>query len=236
MLKIAICDDEQNYVDKIQNYASDILNKINIHFEIHAFTTSHALIDACVINNYDIFILDIDIPKLHAVEIAKFLKHTHKHVKIIFITNHEHHDYNTIKYTPFRFIHKSKIETELNDALNTLVKKHISKIKKIQFLTKHDDITLELSEIIYFEALGHGVTCYTQSGNYDLKESLTNIEEKLSKKNFLRVHKSFLVNSAFVFSVEDNYVVLIDSDINIPLSKHRQKDIQELFVKVVAER
>ncbi len=236
MLKIAICDNEQIYVDKIQDYASGILSKTNTHFEIHTFTTSHALMDACVINKYDIFILDIDIPELHAVEVAKFLKHTHKHVKIIFISNHDQHDYNAIKYTPFRFIHKSKIETELNEALNILVKKHISKIKKIQFLTKHDNITLELSEIIYFEALGHGVTCYTQSGNYDLQESLANIEEKLCKKNFLRVHKSFLVNSAFIFSVEDNYVVLIDSEVNIPVSKHRQKDIQELFIKVVTDR
>lgn len=52
----------------------------------------------------------------------------------------------------------------------------------------------------------------------------------MEKYNFIRTHKSYLINQTYIFSLDGEAIVLMDRT-ELPVSKSRKKEIKELLVK-----
>lgn len=79
MLKIAICDDERNVVEKIKCDIFSYPEKC----EIDGFYSGEELLLSQ--KNYDIIFLDIDMKGMNGIEVAKQLREEDKNVKIIYV-------------------------------------------------------------------------------------------------------------------------------------------------------
>lgn len=63
-----------------------------------------------------------------------------------------------------------------------------------------------------------------------VREKLDDLEKRLSGSNYLRVHKSFLVNGDYIQNI-CRYEVLLSSGRKIPISKSRYKEVREWWEK-----
>jgi DNA-binding LytR/AlgR family response regulator len=84
------------------------------------------------------------------------------------------------------------------------------------------------SDILYIEATQNYVTIYTQKGKYMTLLYLKNIEEKLDKQFFVRVHKSYLVSISRIESIENNEIVV--GPFRIPISRNYRDEVIERVV------
>ena len=84
---------------------------------------------------------------------------------------------------------------------------------------------IDLSQILYIEALADYVTINTTDARYTTHLTLKTIEESLSASTFARVHNSFIVNLEKISQVEDNMVV-IEKKL-IPVSRARLKPLMK---------
>ena len=87
-------------------------------------------------------------------------------------------------------------------------------------------IIIKISDIVYLKSEGGKTTLVTKKGSYESRNGLQFWESKLEELNFLRCHRSFIVNAAYITKMihilgEYKELVLDDCDINIPISRQK---------------
>lgn len=85
--KIAICDDMEQDAQYIAAAVKKWAEQANVYADIHAFRSAEGfLFDYAAHKDYDILLLDIEMPSINGVELAKRVRRENEAVQIIFIT------------------------------------------------------------------------------------------------------------------------------------------------------
>ncbi len=81
-----------------------------------------------------------------------------------------------------------------------------------------DKTVINLSEIIFIESLDHILTYHFKNRKVTERQTIKEFLEKVTNENFIQVHKSFIVNKAFVISIESNKITMANGII-VPFSR-----------------
>lgn len=226
MIGIAVCDDDKKFSERMKLLIEQY------------FTEQSAEINAAVFNSgadflsdntdYNAVFLDIDMPDMGGFEIAEQLS---EDTLIIFVTTHDELVYSSLKFRPFRFIRKTYLEEELPEALEEINKEIAKRGASSKFVlqTKNGEALLNVSNIKYIEIYTHSIRVYTVSGEIlECYGSLAAMEKQLNEFDFVRTHKSYLVNCRYIFSIEKNRIIL-DDKTDIPLSRYKADAVKSKF-------
>lgn len=230
MINIGICDDDKYFLDYIEDKIIEILKYNNIHANTYKFVDGIELIKAYDNKDkpFDIIFLDIDMPKKDGIEIAKFLRQKDNEFLLIFITSMNDEVYKVFKYNTFRFIRKTHLDMELEEALNSALIKFED--EKHLFKTTEGDIALYVSDILYFEFIDRVVQIKTFKGSYKTTiRRFKDIEEKFSSKGFVLIHRSCLVNEKYIKSI-GRLEITLDNGEKLPVSRYRLNDVKKNFI------
>lgn len=232
MVRAAICDDEKPMLDYLQKHILIEYKKQNIEISIEQFISGEELLNAHKENAFDAVFLDIDMPEINGFDIAESINGS-ENTLIIFVTSHDELVYSSLKFRPFRFIRKAYLESELPETL-AAVNAEISKRnagRKFPMRTKTGEVFLDLANIEYIEIYGHWLKVSVFGGEYiECYGSLGALEEQLAALDFVRVHKSYLVNLKYIYSIEKTQIVL-DDKTAIPLSRYKSAEVKAKFKK-----
>jgi two-component system LytT family response regulator len=94
---------------------------------------------------------------------------------------------------------------------------------RIVVKTNHGIKIIPIGEILYFEAYDDYVKIHTNSGFYLKKKTMSHYEKALGEKDFIRVHRSFIIALNQITRIEnpekETHVALLKNGIKIPLSR-----------------
>ena len=97
--------------------------------------------------------------------------------------------------------------------------------EKIFVKDKNEMFALDAKEILYAEAFDNYAKVYTANQSYIVSHTLKQVEESLSRKSFVRVHRSYLVNFEKVTSITESNICL--GLVKIPLSQTHRQELME---------
>lgn len=194
MYTIFICDDEQKILSDITRKVTAVLPDA----AVSGFSDGNVLLEAVTDKRCDILLLDIDMPEISGLDIAKRLTVMPQKPLLIFVTGHDELVYDSLQFHPFGFVRKSYMDRELPGILADCVEELRSHEKHFCFYTAGAGIKLPLEEILYFEAEGNYLRLIAKDGEYRFRSTLSSVENALSGGGFVRIHKGFLVNQAAV--------------------------------------
>lgn len=86
-MKIAICDDDKNELFRILSVLADYQTQRNIEFSYKPFDNSTELASNLLQEHYDIYLLDVVMPGLNGIELAKEIRSSDKAADIVFLTS-----------------------------------------------------------------------------------------------------------------------------------------------------
>ena len=233
MIKIAICDDEKLYVDKISLCVQKVCSAYGKNHKVAKCYSGKELIELYQNEYFDAVFLDISMPGMNGFKTAEKLIEMRKNTVIIFVSSHDNMVYSSYEYRPFWFVPKIQISM-----LESVVKKLIEKIVSEENESRHiclqieskKQIELDLKETAYFKTDDH----YLQFVMKDLSVSksyrnkLDNIEEQLKSFWFVRIHNRYLVNLKMISTIEKRECVLINGE-RIPVSRTNMAYTKEMF-------
>jgi two-component system, LytTR family, response regulator len=212
MINCLIIDDEQPAIDILIAYVEKVP-----YFNLVAATTNsvHGLE---IVNEHkiDLIFLDIQMPNITGIE---FIKAINGKCKVIFTTAYNQYaldgfeldviDY-LLKPIPLdRFLksaQKAKAFFEQTNGNNNIYAEQDFLV--VQGDSKGKLIKLEIKEIDYIEGMGNYVAFYCNGKKILSLINMKDIEENLLSKNFIRVHKSFIVPISNISSVDANLILL----------------------------
>lgn len=230
MLKIAVLDDEPVFLSEFTAF----LHQLTAEHEttnIDSFTDSSAFLQSP--EQYDLIFLDIDMPGLSGIDIAALLRTRHVETTLVFVSAFEHFVFETIRYTPFRFIRKSRYRTELPEAVESFLQKRSAPEQTILVTAPSGGaLPVSLTETAAFYAVRHDIFLLNVA-----KESIPvrprelimeKLEQQLQPHGFLRPHKSWLVNYRHIHQIYRDEVIL-DCGEHVPMSRRRTSEIRQQY-------
>lgn len=214
-MKLAFCDDQIFFVDKISTQVNSYLSKRNIMCICDKFTCAKELILACNDTLYDAIFLDVEMPTQNGITIAAQIQKILPSCLFIFVSAHMEYALEGYHVNALRYILKSQAETTLPNCLDTLMEKINNKEDMITLYIDGKDTNRKLSDILYFEGAQHYVIVNTVKGkNAKVLASarLTELEQQLKCRGFLRIQKSLLVNAQYIVSIKNYTATLYNGE------------------------
>jgi DNA-binding LytR/AlgR family response regulator len=230
MLHIALCDDENKICELYQSKLKAILDKEHIGAVVTSHCDSKQFLENLHHTAYDIVFLDIDMPGITGLQLAEKMMAFDKKPLLVFVTNQDALVYQSFQYHPFRFIRKSYFDDEIEGVLLNAIEEIRKKDNRFVFRHESETISLAVSEIMYFEASGNYLILHTKANTYRCRETMTKVENELSKKGFLRIHKGFLLNQEAVFRIGNDDVTLLDGKV-LPIGRSNKEVVKQKLMR-----
>ncbi len=202
MINFAIIDDNLKTVNKLSNMLESIFVNNNYDAKLTCKTTSVDELLAHIENNkVDVLLLDIELHSdLSGLEIAELVRKTNKNCYIIFTTAHLEFGLIAYKFKTFDYIPKPITQNRLEECIDRLFDDMFDVPKKFIRLDNKNTVIAE-DEVTYIKKDGMKTIFHTDTRDYEVYSSFNKIQDKLSD-NFVRCHKSFIINVNNVTRVE----------------------------------
>ena len=226
MIRFAICDDESHFLDFFQKKLREHLESLKIDHKITCYDNGQAFLKD--IADYDAVFLDLHMPEMSGLEVAKYINENHP-IPVLFLSAHSEWAYATVQFQPFRFIRKTFIDIELDEALCALNRYMDMQAQHhfVSFRTASADIRMCVRNIKYAEIYDHFIHVHTiEEEEFTGYGKLSDYEKQWEEYGFIRTHKSYLVNGWYIDSIQENTVVLKGGE-KVLLSRRREAAVNE---------
>lgn len=229
-MKICICDDEKDFIHNFQLLLEQYFKKRKTIHHFNFFENEEDLLSYLDSqNDIDILFLDIKFQTYSGIEIAEKIRAINPSVILIFLTAFPEYALSGYKVKAFDYLVKPLSYTQLENVLDRAISELTS--NKNNFLVVKDSgniFKIKFSEIVYIETYNRNILFHlTSRSEITGHESLKTYETKLDKR-FYRCHTGYIVNMAYVTSIQKDCAVL-NLNITIPVSRYKKKKFQMLF-------
>lgn len=232
MINIAICDDEEKILNYITEKIQQEFHSKNAVITVYKTSSPVELLDYLKDNTPEVLFLDIDMPVISGMDIAKKLLNEEYSTLLIFVTNQDSLVYQSFKYHPFGFIRKSCFDRELGEVVQNILDELSRRNNTFSFKTTDGIYRVKLSEILYFESEANYINIHAAENSYRFRGTLTALESELAGSGFIRTHKGFLVNQKHVFAIHTDDISMSDGSL-IPISRNNKDVVKAKIMRYI---
>lgn len=215
-MKIAICDDNKAFVDGLIKYLDKYQIEKGYDFEVDSYFSVEDLYQAIEDKAYKLIFLDIEFPAASesGIDLANKLRYVEKNFssEIIFVSGSDSYFRDLLSFQPFGFLEKPVAYKDLVKILDLFFSKAIVTRDVFTYKKSTTSFILPYNEILYFASYNRKIKVKTLDGSDSFYDRLDNIEETLDQEVFLRVHKSYIINTNFIKDYSLAHVSLINGE------------------------
>lgn len=223
-IKCVIVEDEQHTTRLMEDYIS----KVNKLEWLGSFLSPVELMNFERFSEVQIIYLDIHMPGMTGLE---FLESIPINAEVIFTTAYSEYaikgyELNVTDYLvkPVEF---SRFLKATNKAIENIKLRQaiVSEERDNYIMLKVDKKLMRfvISDIIYIQSDWNYIYVYTKEGKYMVLTTMKSMEENLLGHNFIRIHKSYLINLKYFEFIEGNQVQVGGTKLQV--SRNYKKDL-----------
>jgi two-component system LytT family response regulator len=243
MLKAILIDDEPDCIRLLALQLKEHCPQVQV---VGQFTNSADGLQAIRALEPDVVFLDIEMPEMNGFTLLESLGEIT--FSLIFVTAYNEFALKAFRFSALDYLLKPLDPQELQEAIQKAEKRSRIDQRQIDLLRlqlhggQHPQkiavpyqsgiVFVDLKDIVYCEAESNYTKVFLTTGkNYLLSRTLRDVQEVLEERNFLRVHRQYLVNLDHIrmyHKGEAAYLVM-HGDINIPVAKNQKERLVQKF-------
>jgi len=182
-------------------------------------------------NSVDVLFLDVEMPGANGFELLDRLAYS---PKVILTTSKAEYAYDAFEYNVLDFLKKPFTYQRFSEAvqkISSVDESSVSSTAKDHIFIKSDGklVRLNNNDILYIESMGDYVKFVTAEKKYITHNTIKNLEEKVNKQCFMKVHRSYIINISKIDDIRENDLFIKGNE--IPISKaHKPEVIKRLNI------
>lgn len=195
-MKIGLVDDRLIDLDKLNGIVSGMTG-IEIVFST---TSAEGAYEQIKRETVDVLIADIEMPNLSGYELADII-HSHAlNISVIFVTANSGYAVHAFELNVHDYIMKPYTKERLSGSIERLKEKTKSAemTGRLYLKQKNDIHIIQKKDIIFIERSGRSTTIHTKDEEIKTYLTLNELEGELRERDFIRSHRSFIINIHFV--------------------------------------
>lgn len=224
-MKICICDDEFNILNDIRS----ILTALDPHAIIKTYDEPQELQKILREDDIDVLFMDIKLKDTNGIDFIKQNEEYLKNTKLIYITGFTDYIEDVFETNPIYFLQKPLSEEKIKKAFLKAKEQIYQEHLFITIKSGTEKIKIKIKDIYYIESCARTVNIYLENNLYTTYEKLSMFEDALTS-NFLRIHKSFLVNMDKIIKYKNNNIVLENNKV-LNISRSYSKNCRDAILK-----
>lgn len=237
MLRIAVCDDSAREVAKVAALLSEYGNT-----EFDIYTSSKELYEVvrCGLTSYDIFILDMVMPEVNGIELGKLIRRKMNRSAIVYLTISQEFAMQAYQIFAEMYLLKPVEKEALYTALDRIQGRMKERAVRIFTLrTAQGLFTASYSDIIYIEEVARVLKMFLVDGQvvesvYVRTSFETSVAELLEAREFIQIHKSFIVNMEYIKKITSTQLTLLNDTV-LPISRRNTTNTKKAYLKFLAD-
>lgn len=230
MLNFVLCDDSQAAIKKLSKMLESIIIQNNLDGQIVFSTqTPSELLKYVKDNPVNVVILDIDLnADISGLKIAETIRKQDKNIYIIFITGHLEYGLMAYRYKTFDYIAKPLTSERFQETILRLYEDVADNNPKYLRLDNNKTIIPE-NAIKYIQKDGMKLVFTTDTRTYEVYNSFNKIESMLPKQ-FIRCHKSYIVNLDKINNIDfTTNIISFDDNEKCYIGPKYKNNFKEVF-------
>lgn len=228
-MRIAICDDEEKFQIPLRDMIHKFYNSIDVVVDL--FSDGRKLLERYDAAPYDVLFLDIEMPAMDGITLAKKLRERSESVFIVFLTGHVEYALEGYEVNALRYLTKPVKEDKLKEVLKYVMEKNTCK-HQLMLKSEGEDLRLNVTDIQYFEAQNQYVMVYTNKTSHLVRANLSDFEDQLKNDGFYRIHRSYLISLAKVTKIVKSDVIM-ETGASLPISRNNVKPLKEALYSFI---
>lgn len=225
MTKIAVCDDNQQFLGTIVTCLHQLENKYQYEMDLEEYSSGEELIEDIDRGlRFDVIYMDIEMKDMDGMDTAAYIRERDDKMLLIYVSSHEEYMRKLFETEPFRFLSKPVSFEEFEHVfLKAMQKVEYQKKECYYFQSGKNVMKVLVRDILYFESSGRKVIVHTKNHDYTYYDKLGEVEKKVEHLRFVRIHKAYLVNMDNIEAFQYERIALVDGTILSISEKNRPK-------------
>ncbi|MDO1451409.1 LytTR family DNA-binding domain-containing protein [Rhodocytophaga aerolata] len=194
----------------------------------------------------DLVFLDVEMPRMNGFSLLEKLDEIP--LGLIFVTAYNEFALKAFRFSALDYLLKPINSTHLCEAVRKAEKRQRTDSRQLDMLRyqlkegqlpskiavpfQSGVVFVELKELVYCQADSNYTRLFLTNGkNYLLSKTLRDVQEVLEERNFLRVHRQYLINLEHIkmYHKGDGSYLVMTGDVTLPLAKNQKDRLVEKF-------
>lgn len=171
--------------------------------------------------------MDIELSDGNGIELGEYIREELQdfQMKIVYLSHEPRYAMQLFQTEPMDFLIKPVRKEPLEGVLQRFFKQQTGLQKVFLYKRGHGVGQIPYNSILYFQSMNHKVVIHTTAGQREFYGKLKEVEDTVPE-NFIRIHKSYLVNECFIVRFHYEKIILQNEQI-LTISKSYRSEIQK---------
>jgi len=225
-------------------FAETLLKAIRDFFRKKGENVNVCCMDGCSLGDnvankslFDLYLLDIEMPRISGLELARKILMADRNARIIFVTSHNEYALNSIKLGTYYYIIKEEYQQELPIALERAWKEYNDlKDECYEIRTERKYCRIPFDNILYMvKDKKYTVFYCLDNVTYRERDAMENIYKAFPKKRFVVVSRGVVINLKYIQGLTSTKVKL-KGGIILPISRGQLPSVRESYANYWREK
>ena len=245
MMKCIVLDDEKIILDELCGMIVQTETELQ-----GAFQDPFEALEAIKSFKPDAVFIDIEMPGLNGIELAKKIIAFNPEIQIVFVTAYEQYALEAFEVCAIHYLLKPLTQDKIDEAV-----KRVNRVRqmnenkgeignpevvfgkagaagRVTIKDRDNAVIIKIPDIIYLKSEQGRTTIVTKKGSYKSRTGLQFWESELEDWEFIRCHRSYIVNSIYITKMiyilgEYKELILDYCDVKIPISRQKAGTVKD---------
>ena len=234
IIRIAICDDDIDIANRLKKIVDESKVYGSCEHFVEVYNSAEEILEAVEDNEcIDIIFMDIKLGDSNGIDVAREIKEICPDVMLVYVTAFQDYVYDVFDTVPIGFVVKPFDEEEINVCLKRAIKM-LKKHEAIFVRMGKKILKVPIKDIMYMCSSGREIHIYDRNDEkYVQYGKLDDYERRLAPYiEFIRIHKSNLVNFDYVTRYEGKKVILMN-DMELSISRDKRNCVRERYLEMI---
>ena len=222
-MRIAVCDDNPKELERIKGCFCRIQG---YDLVCSYFDSTSTVMEILKTENspYDLYILDIEMPGMNGLKLAKSIREKDSRALFVFLTSYTRYMKDVFDLVTFDFIEKPISDEKLLQILERAATYLNITSQHFSFGYRASRYSLKYDRILYIEKKGRQALIHTFEDVYKTNMTLEEIWKQLNPKSFVHIHSSYIIN-LYNLDRKDNEIAIMRNGEKLHITKGYRREL-----------
>ena len=222
-MRIAVCDDNPKELERIKGCFCRIQG---YDLVCSYFDSTSTVMEILKTENspYDLYILDIEMPGMNGLKLAKSIREKDSRALFVFLTSYTRYMKDVFDVVTFDFIEKPISDEKLLQILERAATYLNITSQHFSFGYRASRYSLKYDRILYIEKKGRQALIHTFEDVYKTNMTLEEIWKQLKPKSFVHIHSSYIIN-LYNLDRKDNEIAIMRNGEKLHITKGYRREL-----------